>query len=196
MKTPPLISVKNRNHSDVNEPKTRSGATTYIAGGGLFSSHQTNIQSFFTTFKKPRGMKRSRTPDTPPPEKSPVEVETPPSTQSTTASLVSTPPPDERGGELTKEDDRSIDGKRQYRSKPAFQQMYLDLGQRDFARQTICQTCGMLYVHGLSEDARQHKKICQDYLQGIPFENAKNERIVDERNGDIIVEVSLASYEE
>jgi len=43
------------------------------------------------------------------------------------------------------------------------EQMYLDLGQSNFAKPTICNMCGMLYVHGLSEDATQHDRICQDY---------------------------------
>jgi ESCO1/2 acetyl-transferase/zinc-finger of acetyl-transferase ESCO len=47
--------------------------------------------------------------------------------------------------------------------------MYLDLGQRNFAQNQECTICGMLYVHGMEEDAKQHAAICQDYLRGVSF---------------------------
>lgn len=68
------------------------------------------------------------------------------------------------------------------------QQMYLDLGQANFGKQTICQTCGMLYVHGLSEDSLQHERICQDYRQGIPFQ-LSHPRVVGKYGDDVVVEV-------
>lgn len=49
------------------------------------------------------------------------------------------------------------------------QQLYLDLGQRNFAANTECGVCGMLFVHGLVEDAQRHKAVCQDYVQGVAF---------------------------
>jgi hypothetical protein len=60
------------------------------------------------------------------------------------------------------------EGKTQ-RVRKKTQQLYLDCGQRDFGSRSVCATCGMLYVHGLVEDAIQHARICQDYIQGVPF---------------------------
>jgi zinc-finger of acetyl-transferase ESCO len=48
--------------------------------------------------------------------------------------------------------------------------MYLDFGQRDFAKRIVCAQCGMLFVHGLEEDRRQHHRICRDYQYGVPFQ--------------------------
>ena len=61
------------------------------------------------------------------------------------------------------------------RHKHTFEQLYLDLGQRDFAKQTVCAVCNMLYVHGLEEDTKQHAKICNHYKFGVPFRFATNE---------------------
>jgi len=78
------------------------------------------------------------------------------------------------------------------------QQMYLDLGQANFGKQIICQTCGMLYVHGLSEDSLQHERICQDYRRGVLFQPPWP-RVVGKYGCDIVVEVrpsdSYASQE-
>ena len=74
------------------------------------------------------------------------------------------------------------------RHKSSPKQMYLDLGQRDFGKQTICDTCGMLCVHGLSEDAKEHHKTCRDFLHGVAF-FAKNARVVARGNQGVIVEV-------
>ncbi len=57
-------------------------------------------------------------------------------------------------------------------------QLFLDLGQKSFGKQTICDTCGMLRVHGLDEDDAQHAKICEDYKQGVVCLGWKNERMV------------------
>jgi len=54
-------------------------------------------------------------------------------------------------------------------SSRRLQQMFLDLGQRDFAKQTLCGICGMLYVHGVEEDLQQHRKICKNFVDGVPF---------------------------
>jgi len=58
------------------------------------------------------------------------------------------------------------------------QQLYLDLGQRNFAKNTECAVCGMLFVHGVSEDAKRHAAICKDYQQGVPFASLDNARVV------------------
>jgi hypothetical protein len=186
--TMPNFSPKRRQGNDhgLNKSTTASTPVCGASGGAeLFSSKQTSIQSFFASYKKRRGVKRGRVPEKPPSDNSPLRFATPPSSQSTAGSLVTTPPTTPATIKSTKLHTQ-VEKKR-----VPLQQMYLDLGQRNFAMQTICQTCGMLFVHGLSEDALQHKKICQDYLQGIPF-NAKNARVVERRNGDIIVEVSCS----
>jgi hypothetical protein len=73
-------------------------------------------------------------------------------------------------------------------SKKALEQTYLDLGQGDFGKRTICTTCGMLYVHGLNEDSQQHSRICLDYLKGVPF-NVSHARVVASDSLGSIVEV-------
>ena len=79
-------------------------------------------------------------------------------------------------------------------SSSSLQQMYLDLGQRDFAAQQVCNICGMLYVHGVAEDLQQHAKICHVYQQGVPFFGEKSRRtaarivatFVDNKNNNSI----------
>ena len=56
--------------------------------------------------------------------------------------------------------------------------MYLDLGQATFASRTVCPTCGMLYVHGLAEDAAAHERVCSEHRVGVPFRGWKGERVV------------------
>lgn len=93
------------------------------------------------------------------------------------------------------EDDNSpsrIEIKSSNVKKKKTMQMYLDLGQRNFAKQTICKHCGMLFVHGLDEDAKQHTAICIDVKQGVVF-SLKNPRVVHSQKHDRtkIVEVSI-----
>jgi len=69
-------------------------------------------------------------------------------------------------------------------------QLFLDFGQNSFGKQTICDICGMLRVHGLDEDDAQHAKICEDYKQGVACLGWKNERMVGTfGKDDRIVEV-------
>ena len=49
------------------------------------------------------------------------------------------------------------------------QQMYLDLGQRNFGQQTVCRICGMLSVHGVEEDDKEHERICKEVREGVVF---------------------------
>jgi hypothetical protein len=76
------------------------------------------------------------------------------------------------------------------------QQMYLDLGQRDFARPQQCPTCGMLFVHGLREDAAQHASVCRDYRLGVPFHRDKARVVWSSGAGESIVEVRASSINE
>jgi zinc-finger of acetyl-transferase ESCO len=48
-------------------------------------------------------------------------------------------------------------------------QLYLDFGQRDFAKTTVCPVCGMLYVHGVEDDAKRHAVACKQYTDGVTF---------------------------
>lgn len=83
--------------------------------------------------------------------------------------------------------------KKTIKTKPkVFEQLYLDLGQKDFGKQIICPICGMLYIHGLIDDTKQHDNICIQYQQGVNFviqqpkqggsnkNNASQPRIVDQ----------------
>lgn len=197
MKTPRCFSIKNRKRNAVKWRKTTSCEE-------LNSTRQTNIQSFFTVFKRPRSLKRGRTPETPPTDNSPIGLETPPSGQVDSPIHTTATPPSSKRQVAVHENQEIVNTKKRQCKSPSknetqqpqpstvgvLKQMYLDLGQRDFAKQTICQTCGMLFVHGLSEDAQQHKKICQDFLQGVPLFNATSARVVERRKGgDLIVEV-------
>jgi zinc-finger of acetyl-transferase ESCO len=49
------------------------------------------------------------------------------------------------------------------------QQLYIDLGQRNFAANNICTICGMLFVQGDPIDQRQHDKICHQYQFGVTW---------------------------
>lgn len=70
-------------------------------------------------------------------------------------------------------------------------QLFLDFGQDSFGKQTLCNICGMLRVHGLDEDDVQHDKICKEYQEGVTHLGWKNERMVVAFNGtdDRILEV-------
>jgi GNAT superfamily N-acetyltransferase len=67
-----------------------------------------------------------------------------------------------------------------------YQQLYLDLGQRDFAQRQICGMCGMMVVHGVEEDIKEHERICRDYTVGIAF-HSETARAVASPNKDSTV---------
>ena len=67
-----------------------------------------------------------------------------------------------------------------------FQQLYLDLGQRNFGKQTVCNICGMLFVHGVEEDAKEHERICKEIREGVAFQfQRKACRVVADFGGTI-----------
>ncbi|KAL7530360.1 hypothetical protein ACHAXR_003448 [Thalassiosira sp. AJA248-18] len=69
-------------------------------------------------------------------------------------------------------------------------QLFLDFGQNSFGKQSICNICGMLGVHGLEEDDSQHAKICKEYKEGVACLGWKNERrVVTYGKDDRILEV-------
>lgn len=63
-------------------------------------------------------------------------------------------------------------------SSSATTQLYLDLGQSNFAARSICAICGMMTVHGMAEDDAEHERICSEYRKGVAFVGWKNERVV------------------
>ena len=63
-------------------------------------------------------------------------------------------------------------------SSSATTQLYLDLGQSNFAARSICPICGMMTVHGMAEDDAEHERICSEYRKGVAFAGWKNERVV------------------
>lgn len=64
------------------------------------------------------------------------------------------------------------------KKRPKLEQMYLDLGQRDFGKHMHCHTCGMMYVHGVDEDAAAHAKICNDFQYGVRLTPTPGMRIL------------------
>mmetsp|Transcript_15225 Transcript_15225/g.31391 ORF Transcript_15225/g.31391 Transcript_15225/m.31391 type:complete len:356 (-) Transcript_15225:1671-2738(-) len=80
-------------------------------------------------------------------------------------------------------------------------QLFLDLGQKSFAKRTLCRICGMLFVHGVAQDKVTHEKTCLNFTKGVPFrhhikasrvltvpvvnsEHEKNCKIVEIRSSD------------
>jgi hypothetical protein len=63
--------------------------------------------------------------------------------------------------------------------------MYLDFGQRSFAQQMLCKTCGMLFVHGVAEDAKQHAQVCESFVKGVPFYTSQARVVAKYQNHDI-----------
>ncbi|KAL7574948.1 hypothetical protein ACA910_010771 [Epithemia clementina (nom. ined.)] len=75
-------------------------------------------------------------------------------------------------------------------------QLYLDFGQKSFAQNTVCRTCGMLFVHGVAADNASHLRICRSFAHGIPFRYAHHaarsilvQPNSDKENQNVIVEV-------
>jgi zinc-finger of acetyl-transferase ESCO len=74
-------------------------------------------------------------------------------------------------------------------TKRQYQQLFLDFGQRDFAEQQFCALCGMMVVHGVEEDIRQHEKICSEYKLGVPFHSDAARAVAHPRPGSAIYQV-------
>jgi len=68
-------------------------------------------------------------------------------------------------------------------------QLYLDFGQSNFGKRTICATCGMLFVHGLEEDRINHERVCREYISGVSHPAWKNERVARHFEKDRVVEI-------
>jgi hypothetical protein len=188
--------------SSKKQPKSGASRTTFDswASADIPKSRQSSMQSFLAPsggkgilVRSPPTTVTQATPDTPP---------TP-----APASLIhsqETPPPESASVSLESQSSvrkshtskmRMINTRgetnRQESSEKVFQQMYLDLGQRNFAKRTLCCVCGMMYdAHGAIEDIEQHNKVCKDYIHGVPFQ-ASQARVVAEDDASSIVEVRV-----
>jgi N-acetyltransferase len=62
--------------------------------------------------------------------------------------------------------------------KKPLAQMFLDFGQANFGKQSVCGICGMLTVHGVEEDRVQHEQVCVQYKRGVELQirNLKQQR--------------------
>jgi len=65
-------------------------------------------------------------------------------------------------------------------NKRTKEELFFDFGQSNFGEHIICDTCDMLYVHGVKEDIKNHERVCKLYTLGVPFHGWKttNERVV------------------
>jgi hypothetical protein len=171
------------------------------ASADVPKSHQSSMQSFFaTTAGNKKRMRVSppttvalATPDTPPTPApaSLLHSQEAPLLESTSVSLGSQS--SLKKSYMSKIIMTSARGETnsQESSKKLFQQMYLDLGQRNFAKRTLCGVCGMMYdAHGAIEDIEQHNRVCKDYIQGVPFQ-ASQARVVAKDDSSSIVEVRV-----
>lgn len=59
-------------------------------------------------------------------------------------------------------------------SRRSQQQLYIDLGQRNFAATQICHICGRLVVHGVARDIKEHEKFCHNYQHGVVWSFSTN----------------------
>jgi hypothetical protein len=165
-------------------------------------SRQSSMQSFLaiTGGNKKRIRVRSpsttvtqATPDTPPTPApaSLVHSQEAPLPESTSVSLGSQSALRKSHTSKTRMTSTRGETNRQESPKKSFQQMYLDLGQRNFAKRTLCCICGMMYdAHGAIEDIEQHNRVCKDYIQGVPFQ-ASQARVVAKDDASSIVEVRV-----
>jgi len=141
------------------------------------------------------GISNSCTPRSSPPGASSVESRPPhnffrkyPSSSSTNVSSSSNTKTKTIDSSKVKVSRPAVNKKRKHQTS---NQLFLDFGQDSFGKQTLCNICGMLRVHGLDEDDVQHHKICKEYQEGVTHLGWKNERMVVAFNGtdDRILEV-------
>ena len=89
--------------------------------------------------------------------------------------------------------DDVLDFRSKASAKRQYQQLFLDFGQRNFAEQQFCPLCGMMVVHGVEEDIRQHEKICSDYKFGVPFHSDAARAVAHPRPDSVIYQVRKRS---
>ena len=199
---------------DVHDSSSSSAAIERAktpAAASSMKRRQTSLRNFFGTAGKTNQMLSKRDtmktsdfyPMTPPTPVSPQTPLTPPTAQEAPFATPPSPADDVIFKKAKRETTAQIltefiyTGTTTVRNvrpqKKALEQTYLDLGQGDFGKRTICNTCGMLYVHGLDEDSQQHSRICLDYIKGVPF-SAPQARVVASHSNGLIVEVSRAHH--
>jgi len=157
---------------------------------------QLSMHSFFSMRESKRrrtlnGMKNDVSTMTPPTPFQLNRRETPPSLRHRSGPI--TPPSVSAFGEqlysprhnVSDEKGRHPSVRQPSQKSKSLKQLYLDLGQADFGKQTICGVCGMLFVHGLAEDTQEHEKICRDYTQGITFRSQHARNVATFPNGAI-----------
>lgn len=69
------------------------------------------------------------------------------------------------------------------------EQMYLDLGQKDFGHVT-CPTCGMVYTRAQPDDEAAHIRHHKSFVNGLKFTGWKNECVVKEYHDGRVIMVS------
>ncbi|GAX09391.1 N-acetyltransferase [Fistulifera solaris] len=68
--------------------------------------------------------------------------------------------------------------------KRKLEQLYLDLGQRDFGKPVLCPTCGMMYVPGVEEDGMAHAQMCHAFQHGVRLTPTPAMRLVNKISPD------------
>jgi hypothetical protein len=209
-----MVSRRNADVStEIKEGASNSGSTAAVNGGKTAEKstkrRQTSIRNFFgnaavaakktTSLQdnpkktKPLGFSpltpptpiSPRTPLTPPTEQAPA-VATPPSPfGADSVAVIFKKAKRDTTPSKTQTNASSITSSNGTQKK-ALEQTYLDFGQENFGKRTICKTCGMLYVHGLNEDSKQHSRICMDYMEGVPFTISKARVVSSESKGSIV----------
>ena len=174
---------------------TSSSANTTSVCSLHLGTHQTSIRNFFANRVQP-AKRRTPPPGRPGTRKkfdpaagshkkirSPNPIAPPHSvlacnnTTRSTKKRFSTASSRRHHGCSSPDDNNVVPEQRKVATKKTTQQLYLDLGQRNFAKPIECAVCGMLFVHGLSEDAKRHASICKDYQQGVTFAALDNLRV-------------------
>lgn len=139
---------------------------------------QLSIRSFF-------GQKSGKTlvtPATTPHRSKPLE--TPPTA---TGAVKCTPPSSDetesKEGKTNGNNDR-VNGIKSDRNnkKRRLAQVFIDCGQKNFG-QTVCTKCGTLYVPGVPEDEKMHRRACKQISQGVSWASTTNCKII-RRNPD------------
>ncbi|XP_078361975.1 uncharacterized protein LOC144646304 isoform X2 [Oculina patagonica] len=69
------------------------------------------------------------------------------------------------------------------------EQMYLDLGQKDFGHVT-CPTCGMVYTRAQPDDEAAHIRHHKSFVSGLRFPGWKNECVVKDYHDGRVIMVS------
>lgn len=64
------------------------------------------------------------------------------------------------------------------KAKQRATQLFLDLGQKDFARRRQCSSCSMLYMEGDVDDEKDHRTFCESVRRGVCIKNAHKFKVI------------------